>query len=124
MKQNYSIFVIILLVLGVTGDGILSGISILDLFDVKTLYAWVITVTGGLIITGFTASTKYALSQKLKLVKLLWFGAVLLDIYTTFYGTKEILINNNGPEFLSYAISAYLAGASLSSSYIYDSYLG
>ncbi len=83
------VLTIIAAIVGVIPDGLLTGISFLDLIEANNLFAKVLGVAGGFIVTLFVAFHKQILEVKSPLLVILFVIAVLIDLYTTYYGVKK-----------------------------------
>jgi hypothetical protein len=117
MDDSARLIVGIFLFLGVLGDGALSGISFLELIGADNGFSIVLSITGGLLITACTASTKFMLQQGSVVLVMLWCGAVLIDVVTTIFGIAEFIGFNN---ILAPAMVAFVQGSALAFSFIID----
>lgn len=123
MNDSARTVVIIFLLLGVLGDGALSGISFLELIGTNNAFSIVLAITVGLLITACTASTKFMLQEGAVVLILLWCGAVLIDGITTVFGVAQFIgFDNPGGYILAPAMIVFLEGSALAFSFVIDDY--
>jgi hypothetical protein len=112
---------VLMLLCGVCSDGILTGISILEILTQKNLFTYILAFAAGLVVTGLTASTKYIFDTYSTGLTLLWGGAVLIDGTTTVMGILRFVQPNEPVQYATVLTSIVLVtGSSLMFSYVVE----
>lgn len=114
-------FLIIMLLFGVVSDGVLTGLSVVEILGKYNVFTYILAISAGLIITGLTASTKFIFSQYSTPLTLLWGMAVLADAITTVMGIAKFIQPNNPIGYATAFVSVGLVtGSSLALSFIME----
>lgn len=80
-------------IIGTTADGLASGFTLLAMIQANNSLARMLVMVGGFLITGMAIITKNVLSPESPLtIKIVWFIAIAIDIYTTIAGTVYYII--------------------------------
>jgi hypothetical protein len=115
------IIVIIFLLLGVFADGILTGMSFLEILAQKNVFTYILAVAAGLVVTGLTASTKYIFDEYSAGLTLLWGFAVFADAATTIVGILKFVAPTEPIQYATACTSILLVtGSSLVFSFVME----
>jgi|GEM_PF-5609760 len=121
MEHSKPVIVLVLFV-GVFGDGTLSGLSFLELLGIQNTFSYVLAIAAAIVITGLTVFTKPILQGNSTALKVLWGCALMMDAMTTVVGILHyIQPSENFQLIVATGLIVFLTGSSLAMSYVLDS---
>jgi hypothetical protein len=127
-------------IIGTTADGLASGFTLLAMIQANNSLAKMIVMVGGFLITGMAIITKNVLAPESPVtIKLVWFIAIAIDIYTTIAGTIYYVIlryplsepvdwsrvyccdmSNFVPSIVAFGLTVIVTGSSVTLQYAFE----